>query len=92
MPSMRKTVGATGEPRRQQAGAQDDVGSHYQQLHSGIMDNFHTQVRDRFKDHERLLFLALLDPQQFTAYRQSFPTRFSAVWNKGTGPTSTYPV
>ncbi|KAK0143568.1 Zinc finger MYM-type protein 1 [Merluccius polli] len=32
-----------------------------------------TQITNRFKDHKRLLFVALLDPQLFTQYKQSFP-------------------
>jgi hypothetical protein len=31
------------------------------------------QLRNRFKHHEKLIFLSLLDPQQFQAYRDRFP-------------------
>lgn len=44
-----ETVGENGEPGRRQARAQVDVRTRYQQLHRGIIDNLHTQVRDRFK-------------------------------------------
>lgn len=40
-----------------------------QQLH-----NILTQLRNRFKDHERLMFLALLDPKKFASYRKNFPS------------------
>lgn len=45
----------------------------YQQLHSEILDNILTQFRNRFKDHEKLLFLALKDPEKFSTYRENFP-------------------
>ena len=63
---MRK-VGAPSGRRARRIG---DVWTGYQQLHSEILDNILTQLRNRFKDHERLMFLALLDP----SYRENFPS------------------
>ncbi|KAJ8415219.1 hypothetical protein AAFF_G00009170 [Aldrovandia affinis] len=48
------TVGETGVPSSWRAQTFRDVRTWYQQLHSGIIDNLLTQLRDRFKDHERL--------------------------------------
>lgn len=47
-------------------------------VHSDVLFNI-LQMKElqfclvKFKDRERLMFLAHLDPQNFTAYRQSFP-------------------
>lgn len=51
----------------------EDVCTVYQQLHGEILDNIVTRLRKRFKDHEKLLFLAFLDPKKFSTYRENFP-------------------
>ena len=67
------TVRETGAPTPRRGGAQGDIRAWYQKLHSDIVDNILAQLRNRFKDHEKLMFLSLLDPQQFQAYRDRFP-------------------
>lgn len=67
------TVRETGVPRGRRAHRHEDVRVLYQQLQTGIKYNLLTQLRNRFKDHERLMVLALLDPQQVPRYRESFP-------------------
>ncbi|KAM9342344.1 zinc finger MYM-type protein 1-like [Pholidichthys leucotaenia] len=52
---------------------QGDLCAYYQQLHSSVLDNILCQIRNRFQDHEKLMFLSLLDPQQFQTYRKKFP-------------------
>ena len=77
-----ETMSISGGPRarRGQGTAQGDLRAHYQQLHSNILDNILCQTRNRFQDHEKLLFLSLLDPQHFQTYRRKFPqTAFSSV-------------
>ena len=59
--------------RRGPRAAQQDPRTHYQQLHSKILDNILCQIRNRFQDHEKLMFLSLLDPQHFPTYRKKFP-------------------
>lgn len=61
-----------GAPSRHKAQRQGDVCAVYQQLHSQILDNILTQLRRRFKDHEKLLFLVLLDPKKFSTYKENF--------------------
>lgn len=52
----------------------------YQQLHTSILDNILSQIRNRFQDHEKLTFLSLLDPQHFLTYRRRFPqTTFGSL-------------
>lgn len=41
----------------------------YQKLHRNILDNILTQIQNRFKDHEKVIFLSLLDTQQFQTYQ-----------------------
>ncbi|XP_068196634.1 uncharacterized protein [Antennarius striatus] len=73
-----KTVSILGGPSHHRV--QDDLRSHYQQLHSNILDNLLCQMRNRFQDHEKLLFLSLLDPQNFKTNRKKFPhTAFSCL-------------
>ncbi|XP_030002747.1 zinc finger MYM-type protein 1 [Sphaeramia orbicularis] len=67
------TVRKVGDPCRHRAWRVGDVRVAYQQLHSEILNNILTQLRNRFKDHEKLLFLALLDPKKFASYRKNFP-------------------
>ncbi|KAK0131403.1 hypothetical protein N1851_033896 [Merluccius polli] len=42
---------------------------------SEILDNILTQLRNSFKDHEKLMFLARLDPKYFASYRENFEAR-----------------
>ncbi|XP_055017683.1 zinc finger MYM-type protein 1-like [Boleophthalmus pectinirostris] len=77
-----ETVRISGGPsaRRGQGATQDDLRAHYQRLHTSILDNILSQTRTRFQDHERLMFLSLLDPQHFQIYRKKFPqTAFSSL-------------
>ncbi|XP_034401525.1 zinc finger MYM-type protein 1-like [Cyclopterus lumpus] len=67
------TVRGTGAPRVRRGQAEGNIRAWYQELHHDILDNILAQIRNRFKDHEKLMFLSLLDPQQFPAYRKKFP-------------------
>ena len=67
------TVREVGGPSGRRARRVGDVRAAYQQLHSEILDNILTQLRNRFKDHEKLMFLALLDPKKFASYRKKLP-------------------
>ncbi|KAL0968773.1 hypothetical protein UPYG_G00271580 [Umbra pygmaea] len=67
------TVNETGAPSTRRGQAQGDIRARYQKLHSDILDNILTQIRNRFKDHEKIMFLTLLDPQQFQTYWKEFP-------------------
>ncbi|XP_051557215.1 zinc finger MYM-type protein 1 isoform X2 [Myxocyprinus asiaticus] len=66
-------VRETGAPSTRRGQAQGNVCARYQKLHSGILDNILAQKRNWFKDHEKVMFLSLLDPQQFQTYRKKFP-------------------
>lgn len=68
------TVRQVGAPSGRRARRVGEVRTAYQQLHSQVLDNIITQLRNRFKDHEKLMFLALLDPTKFVSYRENFPT------------------
>ncbi|XP_019896449.1 uncharacterized protein LOC105029183 isoform X1 [Esox lucius] len=67
------TVRRTGAPSPLRGQAPGDVRARYQKLYSDIFDNVLAQVRNRFKDHEKVVFLSLLDPEQFQTYRKKFP-------------------
>lgn len=74
------TVPETRDPSGWRAQRHGEVCAWYQQLHSGIIDNRLTQLNNRFKDHKTLMFLALIDPQQFTRYREILAnTAFSSL-------------
>ncbi|XP_070406828.1 zinc finger MYM-type protein 1-like [Nothobranchius furzeri] len=79
---------ASGGPsvRRGQRTAQGDLHAHYQKLHNSILDNILSQTRNRFQDHEMLMFLSLLDPQHFQTYRKKFPTAAFSSLTKSHGP------
>ncbi|XP_051918603.1 zinc finger MYM-type protein 1-like [Hippocampus zosterae] len=70
-----ETERVSGAPsvRGGRGAAQDDPRAHYQRLHTSVLDNILSQIRTRFEDHERLMFLSLLDPQRFHSYRKKFP-------------------
>lgn len=44
------------------------------QQHSEILDSVLTQLRNRFKDQEKMMFLALLNPTKFASYRENILT------------------
>ncbi|XP_056145441.1 kelch-like protein 41a isoform X1 [Lampris incognitus] len=67
-----RDIGAPSGCKARRQG-QGDVRAVYRQLHTEILDNILTQLRDRFKDHEKLPFLALLDPKKFSTYSENFP-------------------
>ncbi len=50
-------------------------------LHSDILDNnMLAQTRNRFRDHEKVMFLSLLDLQQFQTYQKKLPdAAFSSI-------------
>ncbi|KAJ4924772.1 hypothetical protein JOQ06_003723 [Pogonophryne albipinna] len=73
---------ACGTGRR----AHGDSRSHYKKLHYGIFENILNQVQNRFKDHEKLSFLSLLDPQQFTSFNSNFPETAFASLTESYGP------
>lgn len=50
--------------------------TYHQQLHSNILDNI--LIRNRFQDHEKWMFLSLLDPQHFQTYRKKSPQTASS--------------
>ena len=58
-------------PRGRRTHVQGDVCGQYQQLHSVITVNIVTQLRNRFNNHEMLMFLSLLDPQKFPIDRET---------------------
>lgn len=70
----RRTLRKVGVPSGCRAQRVGDVRAAHQQLHSEILDNILTQLRIRFKDHEKLMFLAFLDPKKFASYRENFPS------------------
>ncbi|XP_077447404.1 zinc finger MYM-type protein 1-like [Stigmatopora argus] len=66
------TEHSAGAPSARRGQVQDSR-VHYQQLHDRILDNIICQTRTRFQDHERLMFLSLLDSQMFQEYQETFP-------------------
>ncbi|CAJ1066433.1 zinc finger MYM-type protein 1-like isoform X1 [Xyrichtys novacula] len=79
------TERTAGAPSAQRGPAQDPC-AHYRQLHGRILDNIICQTQTRFQDHEKLIFVTLLDPQKFREYQKKFPhAAFSSLaqsqWN-----------
>ncbi len=66
-----RTAEAAGQPSA--ARGRIDVRAPYRQLHTVLIDSIITQIRNRFEDHKRLLFVALLDAQLFAKFKQTFP-------------------
>ncbi|XP_076836806.1 zinc finger MYM-type protein 1 [Brachyhypopomus gauderio] len=66
-----ETETLVGPPRGR--GAQRDICARYRALHSSVIDSLLAQISNRFSDHKKLAFLALLDPQQFGHYSDRFP-------------------
>ncbi|XP_056132705.1 uncharacterized protein K02A2.6-like [Lampris incognitus] len=62
-----------GEPGGRRGQGHGDIRLKYRKLHSDILDNIQTQITNRFKDHEKLALLCLLDPQQFPIFKVTFP-------------------
>ena len=62
---------AVGQPST--ARGRPDPRKHFRELHTALIDSIGTQIRNRFADHERLLFVALLGAQLFTNFKQTFP-------------------
>ncbi|KAF3845768.1 hypothetical protein F7725_002846 [Dissostichus mawsoni] len=58
-----KTVQAVGQPSALRGNP--DAHAHYSQLHAAVIDNILIQSRNRFEDHQRLMFVGLLDSPQF---------------------------
>ncbi|XP_054626214.1 zinc finger MYM-type protein 1-like [Dunckerocampus dactyliophorus] len=74
------TVHILGPPSTQNGPEQGDIQVQYQQLHKNVLDNILCQLQNRFHDHKQLMFLSLLDHQQFQTYRSKFPhTAFSSL-------------
>ncbi|KAK3566262.1 hypothetical protein QTP86_030551 [Hemibagrus guttatus] len=63
------TERTAGAPSARRGQAQDP---HYRQLHGRILDNIICQTQTRFQDHEKLMFVTLLDPQKFQEYKKKF--------------------
>ncbi|XP_049573527.1 zinc finger MYM-type protein 1 isoform X1 [Syngnathus scovelli] len=63
---------AASAPSAQRGPAQDPR-VHYRQLHGRILGNIICQTQSRFQDHEKLIFVSLLDPQKFGEYQKHFP-------------------
>ncbi|KAK0145579.1 hypothetical protein N1851_015533 [Merluccius polli] len=66
------TARISSAPSARRGPAKGDVRAHYHQLHSNVLDNILCQIWNRFQDHEQLMFLSLLDSQQFKTYRFRF--------------------
>ncbi|GAB1597398.1 uncharacterized protein LOC115225801 isoform X1 [Argonauta hians] len=66
------TIPSTGVPTGRRVSVQDSR-VHYQKLHCKILDNIICQIQSRFRDHEKLIFLTLLDPKKFQEYKKKFP-------------------
>ncbi|XP_077458673.1 uncharacterized protein LOC144075488 [Stigmatopora argus] len=62
---------------------------HYHQLHNRILDNITCQTRTRFQEHERLMFLSLLDPQKFWEYQKTFPHAAFSILTQSQGKSPT---
>ena len=60
-----------GPPRGR--GDHRDVCARCRELYRSVIDSLLTQIANRFSDHKKLAFLALLDPQQFGHYSARFP-------------------
>lgn len=59
--------------RRGRIAAQGDLCTHYQQLHSNILDNILCQILNRFQDYEKVMLLSLLNPQHFQTCQSKLP-------------------
>ncbi|XP_077597993.1 zinc finger MYM-type protein 1-like [Stigmatopora nigra] len=55
------------------SGQVQDPWAHYHQLYDRVLDNIICQTQNRFQDHERLVFVSLLDPQKFREFKKTFP-------------------
>ncbi|CAK6975955.1 zinc finger MYM-type protein 1-like isoform X1 [Scomber scombrus] len=66
------TESTTGAPTARRGPAQDPR-AHYHKHHGKILDNILCQTQTRFQDHEKLMFVTLLDPQKFREYQKKFP-------------------
>ncbi|CAK6953275.1 zinc finger MYM-type protein 1-like [Scomber scombrus] len=66
-----KTAQAAGQPSA--LCRKTDVHAHYRQLHAAVVDNILAQIRNRFEDHKRLMFVGLLDSAQFQKFKLTFP-------------------
>ncbi|GAA6100996.1 lethal(3)malignant brain tumor-like protein 2 isoform X1 [Tachysurus ichikawai] len=64
----RQVAGQPSAPR-----GKPDARSHYRELHVVVIDNILTRIKNRFEDHERLMFVGLLDCEQFEKFKQTFP-------------------
>ncbi|CDQ74374.1 unnamed protein product [Oncorhynchus mykiss] len=74
------TARISSSPSARRGPAQGDPRTCYQQLHSNILDNILCQIRNRFQDHEKCMFLSLLDPQHFQTYwKKILQTAFSSL-------------
>lgn len=60
-------------PLGAQRAQSQDPRAHYRKLHGSILDNLACQIQNRFQDHEKLMFVTLLDPQKFQEYNDIFP-------------------
>ena len=67
----KRTAEAVGQPSA--ARGRPDPRAHFRELHTALIDSIGTQIRNRFADHERLLFVALLNAQLFAKFKQTFP-------------------
>lgn len=69
----KSAVRETYAPCTRRGQSQGDIRARYQKLHSDILDNILVQIWNQFKDHRKIMFLSLLDPQQFHSYQRKFP-------------------
>ncbi|XP_077444502.1 zinc finger MYM-type protein 1-like isoform X2 [Stigmatopora argus] len=66
------TERSAGAPSARRGQVQDPW-AHYHQLYDRVLDNIICQTQTRFQDHERLVFVSLLDPQKFREFQLTFP-------------------
>lgn len=66
-----KTTQVAGQPSTLRR--KPETRAYYRELHMAVIDNILAQIRNRFEDHQRLMFVGLLDSKHFEKFKQMFP-------------------